>query len=165
MESIPVVVTQISDIAPLLSKELLDLQATSACRFTVKRIYDIMRKNLFPIHTVLLNHFIYSRVKTSKILHGPSKNWLKRFLLIWSENSFCFTSYLLPTHMKNHTNLIYNNPHGYWRNTLAYNFVTDWTSIGYHKTSDFFFWLIFLVSSSPSFTTWDSYIRHLRTQI
>ena len=77
MESIPVVVTQISDIAPLSSKELLDLQATSACRFTVKRIYDIMRKNFFPIHTVLLNHFIYSRVKTSKILHGPSKNWVK----------------------------------------------------------------------------------------
>ena len=32
-------------------------------------------------------------------------------------------------------------------------FVTEWTSIGYCKTSDFFFWLIFLVSSPPSLTT------------
>ena len=31
-------------------------------------------------------------------------------------------------------------------------FVTEWTSIGYFKTSEFFFWLILLVSSSPSLT-------------
>ena len=32
-------------------------------------------------------------------------------------------------------------------------FITEWTSIDYCKTSDFFFWLIFLVSSPPSLTT------------
>ena len=32
-------------------------------------------------------------------------------------------------------------------------FVTEWTSIGYCKTSDFFFCLIFPVSSPPSLTT------------
>ena len=31
-------------------------------------------------------------------------------------------------------------------------FVTEWPSIGYFITSEFFFWLILLVSSSPSLT-------------
>ena len=32
-------------------------------------------------------------------------------------------------------------------------FVTEWTSISYCKASDFFFWLIFLVSSQRSLAT------------
>ena len=32
-------------------------------------------------------------------------------------------------------------------------FVTEWTSKGYYKTSDFFFWVIFLLISPLSFTT------------
>ena len=32
-------------------------------------------------------------------------------------------------------------------------FVTEWTSLGYCKRSDLFFWLMFLVSSPPSLTT------------
>ena len=32
-------------------------------------------------------------------------------------------------------------------------FVTEWRSIGYYKTFDFFFWVIFLLSSPLSFTT------------
>ena len=28
-------------------------------------------------------------------------------------------------------------------------FVTEWTSVGYCKTYEFFFWLIFLVRSAP----------------
>ena len=32
-------------------------------------------------------------------------------------------------------------------------FFIEWTSIGYCKTSDFFFWLVFLVSFPPSLTT------------
>ena len=32
-------------------------------------------------------------------------------------------------------------------------FVTEWTSVDTCKTSDFFFWLIFLVSTPPSLAT------------
>ena len=35
-----VAVTQNSDIAPVLSKELLDIQATVECRFTLIRVRD-----------------------------------------------------------------------------------------------------------------------------
>ena len=37
--------------------------------------------------------------------------------------------------------------------TVSPTFVTVWTSTGYWETFEFFFWLIFLVSSSPSLTT------------
>ena len=36
---------------------------------------------------------------------------------------------------------------------LPTTFVTEWASIGYCKTSDFFFWLISVVSSPPLLTT------------
>ena len=38
----PVAVTKTADIAPVSSKEFLDIQATAECRFTLKRILDII---------------------------------------------------------------------------------------------------------------------------
>ena len=41
--SSPVAVTQTSDFAPASSKELLDIQATIECEFTLKLVRDIIR--------------------------------------------------------------------------------------------------------------------------
>ena len=38
----PVVVTQTSDIAPVLSKEFPGIQATLECKFTLKRVRDML---------------------------------------------------------------------------------------------------------------------------
>ena len=38
-----VAVTQILDIAPLSSKNFLEIQATIECRFTLKRVRDMIR--------------------------------------------------------------------------------------------------------------------------
>ena len=43
MNSSPVAVTQTSDIAPVLSKESLDIQATTECGFTLKHVRDVVR--------------------------------------------------------------------------------------------------------------------------
>ena len=39
----PVIVTQISDITPVLSKEFFDIQATAEFRFTMKYVLDIIK--------------------------------------------------------------------------------------------------------------------------
>ena len=41
--SISVAVVYISDITPVSSKELLESQATTECRFTLKRVCDLIR--------------------------------------------------------------------------------------------------------------------------
>ena len=41
--SSPVAVTQLSDIAPLLGKEFLDIQANIECEFTLKQVRDMAR--------------------------------------------------------------------------------------------------------------------------
>ena len=41
--SSPVTVTSPSDLAPALSKEFLDIQATIECGFTLKRVRDMTR--------------------------------------------------------------------------------------------------------------------------
>ena len=41
--SIPVAVTSIPDFAPILRKEVLDIQATKESRFTLKRVSDKIR--------------------------------------------------------------------------------------------------------------------------
>ena len=43
MSSNPVAVTQTSDIAHVLSKEFFDIQTTTGFRFTLKRVYDMIR--------------------------------------------------------------------------------------------------------------------------
>ena len=43
MGSNPAAVAYTSDIAPVLSKEFIDIQATTECRFTLKRVRDMIR--------------------------------------------------------------------------------------------------------------------------
>ena len=38
----PVAITQTSDMAPVLSQEFLDIQATIECRFTLKLVRDMI---------------------------------------------------------------------------------------------------------------------------
>ena len=49
-----VAVTQTSDIAPVSSKEFLDIQPTIECSFSLKRVRDIIRT--------------YSRLKTNFVI-------------------------------------------------------------------------------------------------
>ena len=43
VDSSPVAVIYTSGIAPVLSKEVLDIQATTVCGFTLKRVRDMIR--------------------------------------------------------------------------------------------------------------------------
>ena len=40
-------VTKASDVAAVLSKEILDIQATTECRLTLKRVCDAIRTQLY----------------------------------------------------------------------------------------------------------------------
>ena len=78
----------------------------------------------------------------------------KWFLFTWSEN--IFLSFKLFTTNRQEKLCLPN-----W-STILYmvieeilpsTFVTEWISTSYCETSEFFFWLIFLVRSQPSLTT------------
>ena len=43
VESIPIAVIQISDITPFSSKDLLDIQAATECRFSLNRVCDMIK--------------------------------------------------------------------------------------------------------------------------
>ena len=118
-------------------------------------------KNFLPLYTVLL---IYSKVKASQILHGettpfaPSKNWIKAISIHQIRKTFpVFHIYLvvkksqekpcLPNWFSINISLVTEEI--FSLTTL----VTEWTSIGYCKASDFLFGLIFQVRSPPSLTT------------
>ena len=62
MSSSPVTVTSISDIAPVLSNEFLEIQATTGCRFTLKRICDMIE------HTVIRTLQISAQNTTQSIM-------------------------------------------------------------------------------------------------
>ena len=47
----PVAVTSTSNIAPVLSKEFLDIQVTTECRFTIKRVCDMIKTYSQMAHT------------------------------------------------------------------------------------------------------------------
>ena len=49
--SSPLALTSTSDITPVSSKELLDIQATAECRFTLKRVSDMIRTYSQMHHT------------------------------------------------------------------------------------------------------------------
>ena len=67
MSSNPVAVTSTSDIAPILSKEFLDIQATTEYRFTLKRVRDVI--------------MTYRHVATVIVIYCFSKsNYLMRIL-------------------------------------------------------------------------------------
>ena len=113
-----------------------------------------------PFYSVLL---IYSKVKASQILHGgttpvaPSKNWIKAISIHLIRETFpVFHIYLVVKKSQEKPCLPnwfpINIPLVTEEILSPTTFVTEWTSIGYCKTSDFF-WLIFPVRSSPSLTT------------
>ena len=117
-------------------------------------------KNFLPLYTVLL---IYSKVKASQILHGettpfaPSKNWIKAISIHQIRKTFpVFHIYLVVKKSQEKPCLPdwfpINIPLVTEEILSPTTFVTEWTSIGYCKTSDFF-WLIFPIRSSPSLAT------------
>ena len=104
-----------------------------------------------------------SKVKASQILHGetipvaPSKNWIKAISIHQIRKTFpVFHIYLVVKKSQEKPCLPnwfpINIPLVTEEILSPTTFVTEWTSIGYCKTSDFF-WLIFPVRSSPSLTT------------
>ena len=150
---------------PVSSKELLDIQTTTKCTFTLKRGCDIIRKNsqlenFLLLYTVLL---IYSKVKASQILHCgttpvvPSKkNWIKAIYSADQKNISYF-SYLFGGKKSQEKSCLPNCftiiiPQVTEELLSPTKFVTKWTFIGYCKTSAIF-WLIFSVSSPASLTT------------
>ena len=85
----------------------------------------------------------------------------KRFLFIWLEKSFLSFKLFLLGSKKNSREksclpswFTINILHGYPTESilLPAKFLTEWTFLEYCKTSNFFFWLIFLASSPPSLT-------------
>ena len=120
------------------------------------------QKNLFRLHTVILNYFIYSRVKASQIhlIYGgtiavtPNQNSVKAIYTdLMRRNFLSFKLFTTETQEKLCLPNLFTIFHiiGKMRSPTA--FVRQWTSIDYCKTSDFFFWLIFLVSSLTSLAT------------
>ena len=113
-----------------------------------------------PLYSVLL---IYSKAKASQILHGgitpvvPSKNWIKAISIHLIRETFpVFHTCLVVKKSQEKPCLPnwfpINIPLVTEEILSPTTFVTEWTSIGYCKTSDIF-WLIFPIRSSPSYTT------------
>ena len=68
MGSNPVAVTSdTSDIAPISSKEFIDLQGTIECRFTLRRVRDI----------ITCSHTFYNRFKEMSDVSAPylTRTW------------------------------------------------------------------------------------------
>ena len=105
-------------------------------------------KNFLPLYSALL---IYSKVRASQILHGetnpvaPSKNWIKAISIHQIRKTFpVFHIYLVVKKSQEKPCLPdwfpINIPLVTEEILSPTTFVTEWTSIGYCKTSDFF-WL------------------------
>ena len=118
-------------------------------------------KAFLPLHTVLWNYFIYIRVlrdlrfymveqfQSRLVGIGP-----KRFLFIWSVKIFLsFKLFTTDPQEKSGLPNWFTILYMVIEEILSPTFVTEWTSTGYCKTSDFFFWLGSLVNSPPSLTT------------
>ena len=113
------------------------------------------------LHSALLKCFIYSRVKTSWILHGatipvaPTKNKVKALSIHLIRKKVSFLSnYILPTHKKNQSN--HEKIHAYLTDSSQYSSwllkkysslqhltTPGWTSIGLWKV-----WLLHLIKFS-----------------
>ena len=71
----PVTVTETSDIVPVSSKECLDIQATIECRFTLRRVREMIITQSFSLvigktlmnFTILLFIMINSSIESLKI--------------------------------------------------------------------------------------------------
>ena len=75
-----------SDIAPVLSENILDIKATTECTFTLKRIYDMIR-----IHKQLHHVHKYSQ-HSSNIL----PIWLNGFMCVY-ESRFLISNQVAVT--------------------------------------------------------------------
>ena len=56
----PVAVTSSSDLAPVSSKEFLDIQATIECGFTLKRVRDMTKTYSYRI--VCINDYVLRNI-------------------------------------------------------------------------------------------------------
>ena len=132
------------------------------------RVHIFFKECFLLHHTVLLNHFIYSKVKAYDILYGGAipvrlaRIKSKQFLFIWSEEiCISFKLFTADPQVKSHKT-IHAISDAYWRNTLAYS-MSQSGHLPVCKTPGFFFWLIFLASSPPSTT--NSNIPHKWTLV
>ena len=84
----------------------------------------------------------------------PAEIGSKWLLFIWSEKGFLSykgitTDWQEKLCLPNWSTILYM----VIEEILPSTFVTEWISTSYCETSEFFFWLIFLVKSQPSLTT------------
>ena len=151
-------------VAHVSNIELLDIQTTTVYIHSKTWMWhdkkNTQLKYFLPLYSVLL---IYSKVKASQILHGgttpvaPSKNRIEAISIHLIRKTFpVFHIYLVVKKSQEKPCLPdwfpINIPLVTEEILSRTTFVTEWASIGYCKTSDFF-WLIFSVRSSPSLTT------------
>ena len=117
-------------------------------------------KNFLPVYSVLL---IYSKFKASQILHGgttpvaPSKNRIEAISIHLIRKTFpVFHIYFIVKKSQEKPCLpnwfSINIPLVTEEIFSPTTLITGWASLGYCKTSDFF-WVIFQARSPASFTT------------
>ena len=70
--SSPIAVTYTSDFAPVSGKEFLDIQATTECGFTLKRVRDMI-KTFSQFFISIFKGFMYF-LRT--LVSGNSSQWL-----------------------------------------------------------------------------------------
>ena len=100
------------DVAPVSSKELLDIQATTDCRLTLKQVCDMTRTHSQELsyrsslfyQIILFKAEFWGIFRLYIMEHYQShvaEIGSKWFLFIRSKKVPCLSSYLLPIHKKN----------------------------------------------------------------
>ena len=85
----PVAVTLTSDIAPFLSKEFLDIQATIECRFTLKHVCDMIITYIQWLYSILL--LLGGHIKGNP---GPKQSSISAFSIChWNLSSIFVYNY------------------------------------------------------------------------
>ena len=89
---IPLLFTLTSDIAPVSSKEFLDIQATIECRFTLKCVLGMIitysRKRLF-VKFYVIKYFVYMvvianfTIKRARLVFVVNIQWISTVLVSW----------------------------------------------------------------------------------
>ena len=109
--------------------------------------------------SLMVNYFIYGILYSLWWNNSSDVTKSKRFLFSLSDQKKKIPLFEVNYHRLTRKIIlmsrIHNISHSYWRNILAYSIchkvdMCDWVVC---KTSDFNFWLIFLVSSIPSTNT------------
>ena len=151
-------------MAPVSSKEPLDIRRTTGCTFTLKRGCHMIRRTRSWKFLAALHCFI-NLYQSEGISDYPWWNNSNRAYQELDQSDFCSSdqkniscfSYLLGSKKSQEKPCLpdwfpINIPLVTEEILSPTTFVTEWTSIGYCKTSDFF-WLIFPIRSSPSLAT------------